>query len=99
MTPLEAMASGKPIVATENGGLTEVVVDGVTGTLVPPGDPPALAGALERYAADASLWSRHGEGGRARVQEHFRIDRCAREYLDLFDELSDRRLSRTRQTG
>jgi len=95
MTPLEAMASGKPIVATENGGLTEVVVDGVTGTLVPPGDSPALAAALERYAADASLWGRHGEEGRARVQGHFRIDRCAREYLDLFDELSDRRLSRT----
>jgi glycosyltransferase involved in cell wall biosynthesis len=95
MTPLEAMASSRAIVATENGGLTELVLDGVTGTLVPPGDAPALAGALERYAADANLCSRHGEAGRARAQEHFRIDRCAREYLDLFDELSGRRLSRT----
>lgn len=91
MVPLEAMAAGKPVVATVNGGLPELVVDGETGTLVPPGDPVALARAIERYAGDARLRQRHGSAGRARVLERFGIDRCAGEYLEIFRSLSGRR--------
>jgi D-inositol-3-phosphate glycosyltransferase len=52
LTPLEAMACGVPVVATEVGGLTDTVVDGITGDLVPPRDPRALAVALRRLTGD-----------------------------------------------
>ena len=89
MTPLEAMASGKPVIATRNGGLPELVVDGETGILVSPGDKHSLIKALDRYAGDKQLRITHGTTGRARVIEKFHIDRCARAYLDLFHELAE----------
>lgn len=49
---LEAMAHGRPVVATPRGGVTELIVDGVSGLLVPPGDPPAVAAALDRIYAE-----------------------------------------------
>lgn len=91
MTPLEAMASGKPVVATRNGGLPEIVVDGETGILVSPGDKSSLIRALEVYIGDRQLRVAHGVSGRARVAEKFHIDRCAEAYLDLFDELGGQR--------
>lgn len=63
----EAMAHGKPVVATAVGGFLDLVVDGETGLLVPPGDPAALRAALERLLADESLRRRLGAAGRARV--------------------------------
>jgi glycosyltransferase involved in cell wall biosynthesis len=51
----EAMASGIPVIATDIGGIRELVEPGVTGFLVPPGDSRALADAMERLHADASL--------------------------------------------
>ncbi|HSC48821.1 MAG TPA: glycosyltransferase family 4 protein [Gaiellaceae bacterium] len=67
----EAMAHARPVVASRVGGLLDLVVDGETGVLVPPGDVPALREALERLLADADLRRRLGEAGRARVQERF----------------------------
>jgi glycosyltransferase involved in cell wall biosynthesis len=61
---LEASASGKPVVATNVGGIPEVVLDGATGLLVPPHDPAALAAALGRLAADPALRRRMGEAGK-----------------------------------
>jgi glycosyltransferase involved in cell wall biosynthesis len=61
---LEASASGKPVVATNVGGIPEVVRDGATGLLVPPHDPAALAAALGRLAADPALRRRMGEAGK-----------------------------------
>ena len=71
LVALEAMALGKPVIASRIGGLAETVVDGVTGVLVPPGDQPALAAALRRLLGDAALRERHGAAGRARVQADF----------------------------
>ena len=88
MTPLEAMACGKPVIATRNGGLLELVIDGVTGSLVPPADPSMLAEALARYTTSEDLRRSHGSSGRAHVTQHFHINRCAQAYLDLFDELA-----------
>jgi glycosyltransferase involved in cell wall biosynthesis len=88
MTPLEAMASGKPVVTTRNGGLPELVLDGETGMLVAPCDEHALAEAIRRYVDDSELRLTHGDAGRARVTQHFDIDQCARQYLGLFGELA-----------
>lgn len=65
---LEAMAFGRPVVASAIGGLPELV-DGETGILVPPGDVDALANAIHRLSRDARLRARLGEAGRARVDE------------------------------
>jgi glycosyltransferase involved in cell wall biosynthesis len=67
----EAMAHGKPVVASAVGGLLDIVVDGETGLLVPPGDVSALRAALERLLGDRELRRRLGEAGRARVRERF----------------------------
>jgi sugar transferase (PEP-CTERM/EpsH1 system associated) len=87
LTLLEAMASGSPVVATRVGGVGEVVVDGVTGTLVEPGDPAALAQALCGYVEDASRRHRHGHAGRERVEQHFSLPAMLAGYTSLYDEV------------
>jgi glycosyltransferase involved in cell wall biosynthesis len=64
---LEAMASGKPLITTRIGGIPDVVVDGETGLLVPPGDAAALRKALVRLVEDGEMRVRFGEAGRRRV--------------------------------
>ncbi len=91
ITVLEAMATGLPVVATNVGGVASVVEAGVTGTLVPPGDPRALAAALGVYVADEKLRHRHGDAGRARVAEHFSLRTMVSAYVALYDELLGRR--------
>jgi glycosyltransferase involved in cell wall biosynthesis len=68
---LEAMAHGRPVVATAVGGLLDLVVDGETGLVVPPRDPGALRSALERLLADRELRRRLGAAGRERALERF----------------------------
>jgi glycosyltransferase involved in cell wall biosynthesis len=68
---LEAMAHGRPVVATAVGGLRDLVVDGETGLVVPPRDPGALRSALERLLADRELRRRLGAAGRERALERF----------------------------
>ena len=68
---LEAMAHGRPVVATAVGGLRDLVVDGETGLVVPPRDPRALRAALERLLGDRELRRRLGAEGRKRAQERF----------------------------
>jgi len=75
---LEAMALGKPVVASRVGGVGEAVADGETGLLVPAEDAEALAAALERCLMDASLRERMGKAGRQRVEASFGADRHAR---------------------
>jgi glycosyltransferase involved in cell wall biosynthesis len=67
----EAMAYGRPVVASAVGGLLDAVEDGVTGLLVPPRDPAALRAALERLLADRALCDRLGEAARARARERY----------------------------
>jgi glycosyltransferase involved in cell wall biosynthesis len=68
---LEAMAHGRPVVATDVGGLRDLVIDGETGLVVPPRDPAALRRALERLLDDGELRRRLGAAGRRRAQERF----------------------------
>ena len=71
---LEAMNHGTPVVASEIGGIPDIVADGRSGLLVPPGDVAALANALRRLLEDRALAARLGAGGRERVREHFSWD-------------------------
>jgi glycosyltransferase involved in cell wall biosynthesis len=68
---LEAMAHGRAVVATGVGGLRDLVVDGETGIVVPPGDSAALRVALQRLLADRELRRRLGAAGRERARQHF----------------------------
>jgi glycosyltransferase involved in cell wall biosynthesis len=89
---LEAMAAGKPVIATAVGGLPEVVTDGDNGLLIPPRDAGALAGALERLLSDPP-WAQHlGASARAHVREHYSLDRLGREINEIYGELVERKL-------
>lgn len=84
---LEAMALGKPVVAARLGGLADVVVDGETGFLVPPGDKAALARQTRLLLDDSALRQRLGEAGRQRAREHFSAAELVRRYSLLYEEL------------
>jgi glycosyltransferase involved in cell wall biosynthesis len=77
VTCLEAMAHGRPVVATSVGGLRDLVVDGKTGLLVPPGDVSALRSALERLLGDADLRRALGAAARERARMRFSWDTIA----------------------
>ena len=68
---LEAMSYGVPVIGSNLGGITDIVQDGQTGLLVPPGDPGALAATLDRLAGDAGLAAKLGEAGRKHVATAF----------------------------
>jgi len=87
---VEAMASCKPVIATRNGAVPELIADGETGTLVEPGDARGLADALVTYAQQPELRRAHGEAGRARVVERFDIAVCARQYLECLGITTER---------
>ena len=72
-TLMEAMASGMPVISTGISGIPELVEDGVTGLVVPPSDPPALARAITRLRAEPDLRQRLAREGRRRVEESFDI--------------------------
>lgn len=84
MALLEAMAAGLPVVATSVSGTRQVVEDGRTGVLVPPGDEAALATALSRVAGDAELRRRLGAAGREHVQAEYSVSRQAQRHLELY---------------
>ncbi len=83
LTILEAMAAGLPVVATRVGGTPEIV-DPTCGRLVPSRDPDALASSLAALALDAPLRQTLGREARARVEQHFTLDRMVREYRNLY---------------
>jgi glycosyltransferase involved in cell wall biosynthesis len=83
---LEAMASARPVVSTSLAGIPELVVDGQTGILVSPGDVPALTQALEQLLRDGELRLRYGRAGRARIEQHFRIQQTVAPLLRLLED-------------
>jgi glycosyltransferase involved in cell wall biosynthesis len=84
---VEAMAFGLPVVATRAGAMPEVVEDGVTGVLVPPGDAQALADAILSLLNDRGRACRMGEAGRDRVATEFTVDRAVDQTLALYREV------------
>ncbi len=81
----QAMAYGRPVVATAVGGLAEAVVDDETGLLVPPRDPTALRAAIERLLGDAELRRRLGDAARVRARERFAMDVAARATIAAYE--------------
>jgi glycosyltransferase involved in cell wall biosynthesis len=84
MSILEAMAAGLPVVASDVGGVSEAVVDGETGLLVPAADADALAAALGRLLRDPDARRRLGERGHAVARERFDLERFHREHVELY---------------
>lgn len=84
---LEAMAAGKAVIASRVGGLPELVIDSVTGLLVPPRDIEGLAQAISTLAGDRSLIRAMGEKGRARLNEKFTMEQTARKNEAYYYEL------------
>ncbi len=81
---LDAMACGKPIVATTAGGMPEVVTDGTTGILVPPRDHEAMAAAIVRLLTDEQARRAMGTAGEARVRESFSAERMVQDTLEIY---------------
>lgn len=94
MVVLEAMACGLPCVATRVSGHPEAIEEGVSGLLVAPDDPPALANACLRVLGDPELRARLASAGRARVAERFGLERQRDAYLALYHELASQRADR-----
>ncbi len=86
LAALEAMAAGRPVVATDVGGLPEVVSDGETGLVVRPA-PGHLAAALERLADDPGLRGELGRRGRERAERAFGVDRMVQRTRAIYREL------------
>jgi len=98
---LESMAAEVPVVATSVSGNPEIVHDGETGLLVPPGDAPALAAAVDRILRDPDLGRRLARAGRRQVEQRFSLGRLLRDTEDLYLRAlaSARRPSLRRQTA
>ena len=87
VTVLEAMAAGKPVVATDIGGTDEAVMHGATGLLVPPGSPVDLATAIRTLLSDQRLAARLAEAGRAWAVQEFSSASMVRGVTRVYDEL------------
>lgn len=86
---IEAMAAGVPVIASDTGGLTEIVRDGFNGVLVPVKDPDAIAGKLEYYYCNDHILREHGDAARAWVSSNFSIDTYARRVQEVISLIAD----------
>lgn len=87
MSVLEAMAAGLPVVASDVGGVHEVVDDGTTGFLVPPGDASTLADRIGRLVRDGGLRAAAGAAGRQRAEERFALPGWRARHVELYESL------------
>jgi D-inositol-3-phosphate glycosyltransferase len=87
IVPLEAMACGRPVVASAVGGIQDTVVDQVTGLLVPPRRPDALAAALRDVLGSPTLGTAYGIAGRDRVLARYGWERAAIATALVYDEV------------
>lgn len=97
LTPLEAMACGRPVIGARVGGIKFSVVDGETGLLVPPRQPRPLAQALLRFVKDESLSRRMGELARVRMENEFSWPRVAQRVAGVYQNLLADELMRHRR--
>jgi glycosyltransferase involved in cell wall biosynthesis len=88
LSAIEAMAFGKPVVASNAGGLREVVSDGQDGMLAPVGNPGELANAIVTILTDDALRDRMGRAARKNVESRFSLERFAERHRQLYGELA-----------
>jgi glycosyltransferase involved in cell wall biosynthesis len=91
ITPLEAMACGRPVVATAVGGLQDTVTDGVTGDLVPPRDPDRLGAVLAALLADEDRRAGYGAAGLKRARARYRWSRVVADTDAVYRQVLARR--------
>jgi glycosyltransferase involved in cell wall biosynthesis len=91
MALLEGMAAGLPVIATDVAGSRQVVVNGESGLLVPPGDPTALASAMTGLLADDAERTRLGRAARQRVESEFSAARQAARHAEAYEAARRRR--------
>jgi glycosyltransferase involved in cell wall biosynthesis len=84
MVILEAFAAGKPVIATNVGGVAEIVENGMNGILIPPGDIDALAKAICDLASDTNMRRNMGQNGQVKARREFDISVTARQYENLY---------------
>jgi glycosyltransferase involved in cell wall biosynthesis len=84
---MEAMSMGLPVIATNLGGSLDQIAEGVTGFLVPPADPPALAARIELLAKDPELRRRMGAAGRERISEKFSLHEMVKKIDNIYENL------------
>ena len=89
---LEAMAAGKPVIATAAGGVVDVVTDGDTGLLVPPGDAGELSSAIHRLIRDQALATTLAQRAARRVKQSFTMERNAAQVMDVYRQLLTQRV-------
>lgn len=87
LTPLEGMACGRPVIGAAVGGITFTIQDGITGRLVPPRDPAALAAALHHLLTQPKRCAEMGQAARARVEREFTWPTVARRTAALYQTL------------
>ena len=87
LTPLEAMASGTAVVASDAGAYAEMIGENVTGLVVCAGDGRALTETIRRYMDDPDLAATHGRNARAHVQKNFSLETEARAINSVYDTL------------
>ena len=88
---IEAMELGLPIVASDVGGIPDVVVNNESGILVPEKDAVALADAIKRIESDPQYTARLLEGARNRIAEHFTWDNITRRQIEIYEQLANRK--------
>ena len=88
ITPVEAMACGRPVVGSDTGGIRTTIQDGKTGFLVPARDPQALADRLAQLASDAALCRRMGQAGARRARRLYTWQQVARDLMAVYDGLA-----------
>jgi glycogen synthase len=91
ITCLEAMACGKPLVGTNQGGIPEIIQDGVTGLVVPPNEPVALAHAIGRVLRDPGLAANMGTSGRQVVEDKYAVRVVVDQTLSLYQEAAGKK--------
>ncbi len=91
LTLLEGMSSGLPVLATNVGGIPEIVEDGVNGLLVPPKHPEAIAEKILDLNGDSGLRSRLGEAARKTVLERYTAEKVVGEYEEVYDKVTSAR--------
>jgi glycosyltransferase involved in cell wall biosynthesis len=84
---VEAMCMGVTCIVSAVGGMVELVEQDKTGKIIPPGNPAALANAIETYAGNSVLRKQHGQNGLQRIVDHFSFSKMVDETIQLYESL------------